>query len=155
ELAEHGRHHGVHVVWIAPDTARLPAACRTYVEVSPAAAGFVHSGERVDPLAVQFLDAVTAADLARRLAPLVDVGARLDGDTDLPRSVPRLAVTEQPLVPDASLVIERWQASRSIVTGPYAPPVPAKHAGTLRAVIGRSALGAHALDLRADGPHAL
>jgi S-DNA-T family DNA segregation ATPase FtsK/SpoIIIE len=158
EVAELGRRHGVHVVWLAPDTARLPAACRAYVElgVGPgAAAGFVHSGERVDPLAVQLLDATTAADLARRLSALVDVGARLNDDTDLPRSVPLLAVTENPLVPDANVLIERWQASRSIVTGPYAPERPAKQAGTLRAVIGRSALGDHALDLRADGPHAL
>jgi S-DNA-T family DNA segregation ATPase FtsK/SpoIIIE len=159
DLAEHGAAHGIHVLWLAGDTTRLPASCRTYVELSPsggaAFAGFAHDGERVDPLQVQYLDPATAAELARRLAPLVDVGARLDDDTDLPRAVPLLAVTEQPLSPETAVVIERWQASRSIVTGPYAPPVPAKQAGTLRAVIGRSALGAHALDLRSDGPHAL
>src|SRR6202012_2027960 len=40
-------------------------------------------------------------------------------------------------------------------TGPLAPPTPPRRAGTLRAVIGQSANEVHALDLRADGPHAL
>src|SRR2546423_2046180 len=66
-----------------------------------------------------------------------------------------IAAGAQPQSAAAGVIIDRWQASRSIITGPYAPEKPAKQAGTLRAVIGRSALGAHALDLRADGPHAL
>jgi DNA segregation ATPase FtsK/SpoIIIE, S-DNA-T family len=157
ELAESGWRHGIYVVWVAADVARLPAACRTYVDLhaGTATAGYVAGGEKVDPVAAQFLDAATAVELARRLAPLVDAGARLDDDTDLPRAVPLLAVTEQPLTPEPGVIIERWQASRSILTGPYAPAEPAKQAGTLRAVVGRSAVGAHVLDLRADGPHAL
>lgn len=160
ELAERGGQHAIHVLWLAGDVERLPAACRTFVELTPAGgsaatAGFAHTGERVDPLDVPLLDAATAVAAARRLAPLVDVGARLDDDTDLPRAVPLLAITEQPLIPAPAVLIERWQASRSVLTGPYAPPRPAKQAGSLRAVIGRSALGPHALDLRTDGPHAL
>src|SRR6185369_16696583 len=99
ELAERGGQHGIHVLWLAGDVERLPAACRTFVELTPAGgsaatAGFAHTGERVDPLDVPLLDAATAVAAARRLAPLVDVGARLDDDTDLPRAVPLLAITE-------------------------------------------------------------
>ncbi|GAA3285361.1 FtsK/SpoIIIE domain-containing protein [Dactylosporangium vinaceum] len=160
ELAERGPAAGVHVIWLAPATARLPAACRSYVSLhydgsGGGVAGFVGPADLVDPLAVEGLDAATAVDLARRLAPLVDVGARIVDDSDLPRSVPLFNVSETPLTPDADVVLERWQASRSIVTGPYAPDRPAKQAGTLRAVIGRTAVGPHAVDLRADGPHAL
>src|SRR2546423_5472683 len=66
-----------------------------------------------------------------------------------------IAAGAQPQSAAAGVIIDRWQASRSLITGLHAPEKPAKQAGTLRAVIGRSALGAHALDLRADGPHAL
>jgi S-DNA-T family DNA segregation ATPase FtsK/SpoIIIE len=159
DLAEQGWRHGIHVLWLAADTTHLPAACRTFLSLAhptgTGVAGFVHSGQSVDPLTVESLDGPTATELARRLAPLVDVGARLDDDSDLPRSVSLLAVAERPLSAAADLVIERWLESRSIVAGPYAPAKPAKQPGTLRAVIGRSAHGAHALDLRTDGPHAL
>ncbi|MGI5242978.1 FtsK/SpoIIIE domain-containing protein [Dactylosporangium sp. CA-139066] len=162
-LAEEGGPHGVHVLWLAADAARLPAACRTFVELTAgghdgagsAYAGFAHTGERVDPVAVELLDEATAAELARRLAPRVDVGARVDDDSDLPRSVPLLAVAERALRPEPGIIVERWQANRSILAGPCAPPEPAKQAGTLRAVLGRSVLGPYALDLRTDGPHAL
>ncbi len=159
ELAEHGWPHGIHVLWLAADVALLPAACRTYVALrhgSPvAAAGFVHNGEGVEPVTVELVDAHTAVDVARRLAPLVDTGARVDDDSDLPRAVSLLTVPEPPLAASSTSVIERWIENRSIVTGRFAPRTPPRQAGTLRAVIGKSAAGAHALDLRADGPHAL
>jgi len=166
QLAETGWPHGVHVVWLAPDVAQLPAACRTYVALHPnasvATAGFVHSGSGVEPVRVDVVDAATAAEVARRLSPLVDTGARVDDDSDLPRTVSLLRVSEQPLVASPPAVIERWLENRSIVTGRYAPAPTAYGPGsagskprTLRAVIGTSARGPHALDLRADGPHAL
>ncbi|GIG57805.1 cell division protein FtsK [Longispora fulva] len=159
DLAERGWAHGVHVLWLAADTALLPAACRMFVALEPesatGAAGFAHDGERVEPLTVDLLDAGTALDLARRLSPLVDTGALVDDNSDLPRSVALLAVSERPLTVSPEAVIERWSENRSILTGRYAPARPAKQAGTLRAVIGRSAAGAHVLDLRTDGPHAL
>lgn len=159
ELAERGWRHRIHVVWLAPDVTLLPAACRTYVALQHgsalAAAGFVHSGDSVEPVMVELLDAPTAVDVARRLAPLVDTGARIDDDSDLPRAVSLLTIPEPPLAVTPSSVIERWVQNRSIVRGPLAPRTPSKKAGSLRAVIGKSALGAHALDLRTDGPHAL
>ena len=159
ELAERGWRHGIHVVWLATDVARLPAACRTYVALQHgsalAAAGFVHSGDSVEPVTVELLDGHTAIEVGRRLAPLVDTGARIDDDSDLPRGVSLLTVPEPPMAVTPASVIERWVENRSIVSGPLAPRTPHKQPGSLRAVIGKSALGAHALDLRTDGPHAL
>jgi hypothetical protein len=66
-----------------------------------------------------------------------------------------LAVPERPLAAIPEAVIEQWAANRSIVTGPYAPERLDRKPGTLRAVIGASAAGVLALDLRTDGPHAL
>lgn len=49
--------------------------------------GLVHTGERVSPVRLEQLDAAGALELARGLAPLVDTGARIDDDSDLPRAV--------------------------------------------------------------------
>ncbi|HEX6359208.1 FtsK/SpoIIIE domain-containing protein [Actinophytocola sp.] len=158
DLAERGAGHGVHVLWLAPEVARLPAACRHFVSVDHGPTGEVglaHVGERVEPVLLETLDATAALELARRLAPLVDTGARVDDDSDLPRTVSLLAVPERPIVAAPEAVIEQWAANRSIVTGPYAPERPDRRPGTLRAVVGASASGVLALDLRADGPHAL
>ncbi|MEU0880527.1 FtsK/SpoIIIE domain-containing protein [Lentzea sp. NPDC005914] len=159
ELAEIGWRHGVHVLWLAVDVTLLPAACRTYLSVEHATGsghvGYVHDGARIENVAVELLDDASATDLARRLAPLVDTGAKVDDASDLPRSISLLNVAEPALTPAAEVVLERWQENRSIVQGPCAPQKPSREAGTLRAVVGMSATGAHALDLRADGPHAL
>jgi S-DNA-T family DNA segregation ATPase FtsK/SpoIIIE len=158
ELAERGAAHGLHVLWLAAGPARLPAACRHFVVVEHGPVGevgLVHSGERVTPVRLEQLDAAGALELARRLAPLVDTGARVDDDSDLPRSVSLLAVPDRPLVAAPEYVIEQWAANRSIVSGPHAPDRPGRRPGTLRAVVGASAAGVLALDLRADGPHAL
>ncbi|TWP54055.1 FHA domain-containing protein [Lentzea tibetensis] len=156
-LAETGWRYGIHVVWLAVDVALLPAACRTFVTVEhrTASAGFVHTGARVTPLVLDQLSQDEAVNLARALAPLVDTGARIDDDSDLPRAVSLLNVVEPALEAAAEAVIERWRENRSIVAGPCAPATPVRQAGTLRAVVGKSAAGAHALDLRTDGPHAL
>ena len=49
QIAERGPDNGVHVVWHAPSTERLPAACRVFVETDGAGterAGFVEGGAR-------------------------------------------------------------------------------------------------------------
>ncbi|MBX6751013.1 MAG: FHA domain-containing protein, partial [Micromonosporaceae bacterium] len=159
EIAERGWRHGVVVLWLAEDVTHLPAACRQFVTLQPgspqAAAGFVHTGELVHPLQVDLLDAATADDLGRRLAPVVDVGARVEDASDLPRMVSLLSIGDRPVSPSAEYILESWRQNRSILTGPYASTGRERKAGTLRAVIGRSAAGPHALDLREDGPHAL
>jgi S-DNA-T family DNA segregation ATPase FtsK/SpoIIIE len=158
-LAEQGWAHGIHVIWVASDTSGLPAACRTFVRLAhqstTGTVGFVHSAEQVAPLAVDLLDEPAALDVARSLAPLVDTSARVDDDSDLPRSVSMLGLMGPDLARSAKAVIERWNQNRSILTGPYATARPSRQPGGLRAVIGQSAGQTHALDLRADGPHAL
>lgn len=158
-LAEQGRAHGVFVLWLAERADRLPAACRVFATVDGlgGAAGFADSGQGFAALAFEPLDAAAAVDLALRLAPLTDAGARDEDVSDLPRSVPLIAVGDQQASVSASSILERWSQSRSILTGRYAPAPEDKprRPGTLRAVIGTSAGGAYALDLRADGPHAL
>lgn len=159
ELAERGGPLGVQVWWLAADTSLLPAACRTFVEVAPdlpsGAVGYVRTGQAVHPVAIEQLADQPALDLAKRLAPLVDAGARVDDDSDLPRTVSLLALTGTELASSASAVVERWAQNRSIMTGEQATPTADRRAGTLRAIVGQSAAGPLALDLRVDGPHAL
>jgi S-DNA-T family DNA segregation ATPase FtsK/SpoIIIE len=176
ELAERGAPLGIHVLWLAADITLLPAACRAFVTLThdsrTGIAGFLNSGESVEPLETEALDEPTALELARRLARLVDIGARVNDASDLPRSVALMAVSDPPLTASPEAVIERWADNQSIVTGPYSTPEPtgaasggasggarerrkSRKPGTLRAVIGQSATGPHILDLRADGPHAL
>ncbi|MGN6609251.1 MAG: FtsK/SpoIIIE domain-containing protein [Jatrophihabitans sp.] len=158
-LARDGAAHGIHVVWLADEVAALPAACETFVEVGrtgvEGVAGFVHTGTAVEPVTLEHLTGEAAAAMARQLSPVVDLDAQVDDASDLPRAVSLLTLTGTELASSPHAVIERWTENRSVLTGPFAPARPVRHAGTLRAVIGQSAGEAHALDLRADGPHAL
>ncbi len=160
ELAETGWKHGVFVVWLAPTPGLLPAACRTFIDArnvqnANTRIGYVQSGEIVEPVSPDLVDAADANLLARMLSPIVDAGARIDDDSDLPRSVSLLGLPGSRLDATAGSVLGRWTENRSILTGPMAPAEPVRHAGTLRAVIGQAAGEPHALDLRSDGPHAL
>lgn len=163
-IAEAGWRRGVVVLWVSPDVTQLPAACRTYVAVDGSGSsrvGYVRSGDVVAPVLVEPLDADSALALGRRLSPVTDIGAPVDDASDLPRSVAFLDLAGRGLASDAEAVIERWGENQSILSGPRAPRDEhgvirrIRKAGTLRAVVGQSAGGAHALDLRADGPHAL
>lgn len=163
-VAETGWKHGVYVLWVAERPALLPAACRVFAVLDAAGgwfAGFAGSGEAVSPISVEPLPARDALDLALRLAPRVDLAARGDDASDLPGSVSLLAIGGRQLTPATATILERWTQNRSILTGPYAPPPTAgnvkilRKPGTLRAVLGVNNTGAHVLDLRADGPHAL
>jgi S-DNA-T family DNA segregation ATPase FtsK/SpoIIIE len=159
-LSERGPARGVHVLWIAPDRSLLPAACKVFVEVSPTGTdgrvGYVIEGEEVTPVALESVDQLAAANVARALAPVDDASALNTDDSDLPRTISQFATLQDTsLGSRADAVLERWQESSSITSGPLAPAELPKRAGSLRAVIGMSASGPHALDLRTDGPHAL
>ncbi len=164
QLAERGWPSGVIVLWVAPDLAQLPAACKTYVSVGvtpEATVGYVHRGDVVQQVAIETATGEVAMATARRLAPVTDVGAPVEDDSDLPRAVSFLDLTGRTLVQEPQAVIERWKENQSLLTGPFAPkdelgnPRPVTKAGTLRAVVGQSAAGPFTLDLRSDGPHAL
>ncbi|HYO19302.1 MAG TPA: FtsK/SpoIIIE domain-containing protein, partial [Dermatophilaceae bacterium] len=157
QLAETGWRTGICVVWLAPSTPSLPAACRVFLEVgsSQGNAGYVREGRLVTPVVVETASAEQTLAAARLLSPVEDSGAPVDDASDLPRAVSLLTLTGTELAHSESAVLERWGESRSIITGPFAPRTPARRAGNLRAVIGQSAQGTFSVDLRADGPHAL
>jgi S-DNA-T family DNA segregation ATPase FtsK/SpoIIIE len=165
DVAERGPALGVHILWVASERTQLPAACKVFVEAGVASVstgatdgrvGYVVAGEEVTPVLLEAVDESTALGMSRALAPVEDVGARNDDASDLPKSISQFAtLADTSLGSRPESVIERWHASNSIVTGPYAPEPISRKAGSLRAVVGMTAAGPHALDLRTDGPHAL
>lgn len=158
-LVERGGTTGIHVIWVASAVSRLPAVCKTFVEVAPTAeaatAGFVTAGNLVMPMEIEQVSAELAAETARWLSPVVDTAANDAGDTNLPQSVSFLSLTGRELATSADAVIERWTESRSLLSGPYAHSGGARRVGSLRALLGQSAAGPVVLDLRTHGPHAL
>lgn len=154
-LAETGPAVGIHIVWCAESVGQIPAACRSFIELDAhgnGESGQVHLSEIVRPIRCESLDLDVAGHIARRLAPLVDSGAGVEDDSDLPRTVSFLtaAGTEMAASPDA--VTERWVANDPTLVGGPAP----KKGFALRSVVGQGAAGdPFALDLRVHGPHAL
>lgn len=162
ELAERGAQAGVWILWVESHVADLPASCKAFVEMSPvpgadrAAVGFVGSSSRLEGVATDELGAPVAEDLARRLAPVVDVSMREETDSDIPRSVSLLSLVGPELAAEPERVLERWVENRSILSGPRAVGAEMLgRPGNLRALIGQNATGPHVLDLRVHGPHAL
>lgn len=158
-LAERGPDAGVHVVWVAPERAQLPAACRTFVEVDNNAAGglagIVRLGEQVHPLQPELLGRDRADALARRLAPVVDVGVPEEDDSDLPRQVSYANLAGLEILDSTEYVIDRWRANNSLVERDGSAPVRKRREANLRALVGHAGAAPLFLDLRRDGPHAL
>lgn len=154
QIAERGPAVGVHVFWCAASVGEVPAACRSFVEL-PAdgvgVIGMVHRGEEIQPVTCESVDDTVALHVARRLAPLVDTGARVEDDSDLPRTVSFLTAlgTDLGRTPDA--VLDRWHASDPTLSGGD----PRKEPLALRSIVGQGATEPLALDLRVHGPHAL
>jgi len=159
DLARRGSSVGVHFVWVAGHVRALPAVCRVFVDAAGegSLAGFVHEAEQVSPLQVEPLDAEAAERVARHLACVVDASAPDNDQSDLPRSVALLTLVGTGLASSPHDVIERWNESQSILTGPMmaAAPTGRRRPATLRAIVGETASGPHVLDLRSQGPHAL
>lgn len=155
-IAERGPAAGVHVLWVAPSIDRVPAACRTFIDLAQGgAAGYVHSGIGIAPVQCEAVTIMQAEQFARSIAPVVDAGARVDDASDLPRSVSLLALLGTEIAAAPESVIERWGETNSILTGPRASKAIGKQKPNLRAVFGQAATEPFAVDLRADGPHAL
>ncbi len=156
-IAETGPAQGVHVVWVAPSLERIPAACRTYLEVDPntgeGRAGFVQGGIGVERVELEPMDPTGSALLARRLAPVVDAGALLEDQSDLPRSISFLTLGGLELAESADDILEHWRGSNSLPVDSSAPRL--KRDNTLRALVGQSSTDRFYLDLRTNGPHAL
>lgn len=155
-LAENGPAAGIHVMWSAPRLAELPAACRAYVSVDEhdhAHVGFVNDSQAVSPLTAERINLPTATHAARSLAPVVDSGARVEDESDLPGAIPYLALAGQALAEDATAITERWIETDSLPS--HRKPGKRRGPSTLRALIGQGASESIALDLKAQGPHAL
>ncbi|MDN5795265.1 MAG: FHA domain-containing protein [Intrasporangium sp.] len=157
-LAERGARAGIIVLWLAEAQELLPSACQTFLVVGgdeSSRAGYVHEGESVQPVTVDRVSREEAMAAARQLAPVVDAGVPVDDASDLPGAVSLVTLMGTELAGSPEAVLERWSEARSILTGPRAPTVLPRRAGSLRAVVGQSSQGTYAVDLRTDGPHAL
>ena len=156
-LAERGPDAGVHVVWVASHRRLVPAACRTYLDLtdgSVATVGMVRSGGLVTPVSCESLDAETASRVSRRLAPVVDVGTPVQDETDLPRMVSVVSLLGADAAVDPEQILTRWRENGSWVDR-QAAPQPRERAGDLRAIVGHTGTDPFTLDLRGQGPHAL
>ncbi|MGV8907380.1 MAG: FtsK/SpoIIIE domain-containing protein [Propionicimonas sp.] len=158
-LAERGPDVGVHVLWCAPATAQLPAACRTFIELDRTQAGGlvgeVRLGEQVHPVMADALDAPRAEALARLLAPVTDVGSPEDDDSDLPTQVSYAQLAGEEILDSVESVIDRWRENHSLTPRDGSAPVRRRKEGNLRALVGHAGAVPLYLDLRREGPHAL
>lgn len=157
-LAERGADASVHVIWSAPTVDRLPAVCRMYVALdgtdSGAVVGQVRLGERTMPVEAEHIDPARLEQVARGLAPVVDIGSPEDDDSDLPRQVSYPALAGLELLERPDRIIERWQENASLTIRDGSPARRRKD-GHLRALVGHAGSEPFYLDLRRDGPHAL
>src|SRR5450830_1141683 len=156
-LAEEGPASGVHVLWCASRVEQLPAVCRMFVSAGAgvtARVGLVPDGAWTEVLC-EPLDLRIAAQLGRRLAAVVDAGAPVLDESDVPRSVSYLALAGPEIASDPTAVVERWRETGSLVDRTGGPPVRRQHDATLRALVGQGSDREFMLDLRTQGPHAL
>ena len=178
-LAEDGPDLGIHVIWVADDIARVPAACRSFVEASPSAhaqsqeqqtqqqpslasalpapqvgtANFVRFGQTVALSRIEYVGINDAAAFARSLAPVDDTAARALDESDLPRSVNLRELHRVDLLGGAGPILQSWQTSGSLVSSWQAGEE--RDAVKLAAVVGQGPEGPAEIDLRVHGPHAL
>jgi S-DNA-T family DNA segregation ATPase FtsK/SpoIIIE len=156
-LAEEGPASGVHVLWCASRVEQLPAVCRVFVSAGAgvtARVGLVPDGAWTEVLC-EPLDLRIAAQLGRRLAAVVDAGAPVLDESDVPRSVSYLALAGPEIASDPTAVVERWRETGSLVDRTGGRPVRRQHDATLRALVGQGSDREFMLDLRTQGPHAL
>ncbi|MBO1741680.1 FtsK/SpoIIIE domain-containing protein [Leifsonia sp. TF02-11] len=148
---------GMALIWTADEVDSLPAVCGTFVHLGAAASapsvGFARESRTVHPSALETIDPIAAETAARALAPVADSGAPVGDQTDLPRSVAMFDLFGDIVASDPEAIVRRWTRTDSL-TAAWVPGRP-RDPGALRAVVGRSQNGPMALDLRADGPHAL
>lgn len=158
QLAERGPAVGVHLLWVAPSTPQIPAACRSFIEVDHhaghASTGRVVEGDLTVPVLIEPLDASNTGAIARRLSPVVDAGIAADAVSEIPVSVSFVREAGIELVESSSAVIDRWRETNSVLT-PGQAPQRLRRDNSLRALVGRGATDALHLDLRTHGPHAL
>lgn len=158
-LAEQGGAVGVHVIWVATQVTSLPAACRTFAlvenESDGATVGQVRHGRHTVPVACESIEVADARQVALLLAPVIDAGAAVDDETDLPRAVSYLGLAGTRLAAQPAAIAQQWLANNSVLTRNGEPRPVSGKAAKLRALVGSTGTGELYLDLREHGPHAL
>ncbi|WP_336660927.1 FtsK/SpoIIIE domain-containing protein [Leucobacter sp. USHLN153] len=154
-LAERGPDVGIHLVWLASQSGGVPAACRTTVEVHVDSwhAHFVRRGETVQLEALDLIDQPIAETFARELAPIIDAGARIIDDSDLPRTIGLAQLVASDVLGSPATIARNWRDTDSIATD-WRPGFERKE-GRFAACVGQASEGPIEIDLRAHGPHAL
>ncbi len=155
-LAEQAADAGIHLLWLAPSRFRLPAVCRTFVDIAgdEALIGHVRTGHQIKQVQLERVTTTQATAFARRLAPLVDDGTPLAGNSSVPAQISLLTLLGTDLAERADSITGRWRETGSIADRTGTLPVP-QRPGSLRAVVGATGEGGLLLDLRTQGPHAL
>jgi S-DNA-T family DNA segregation ATPase FtsK/SpoIIIE len=140
ELARRGPAVGVHLIWLGDDPRQVPGACGAVVEYAGKSAVLnlrvAADGLEIDDVSADGVPVEVAERIARALCPVNDVTGSSEAGT-VPERVGLLELMGDAASPAA--ILTRWGQP---TTGLSAP-------------IGFSAAGLAAVDLRADGPHAL
>ncbi|MFB8387760.1 FtsK/SpoIIIE domain-containing protein [Microbacterium sp. NPDC055910] len=159
QVIERGPDAGVYTIFVAPTVESLPAACRTFIDVTEglerAHVGWVRAGERAVDVEIEGVSRDYAEIFAKRLAPVVDSSSVAADSSDLPASVSLLRLIGSDLAQEPQAVVERWRQNNSIIDRTRGPRPRLKRAGTLKAYVGQGSPDAMTLDLRTQGPHAL
>lgn len=159
QILERGADVGVYGLFVAPVVESLPAACRSFVDVTSgleqARVGTVRNGVAYQDVRVEGVSHAYMTMFAKRLAPVVDSSTVIEDSSDIPNSVMFLSLVGSELASDPNAVIDRWRQNNTILDRSGAPQSRLKKAGNLRAIIGQSQTDAMTLDLRTQGPHAL
>lgn len=159
QVIERGPDAGVYTIFVAPTVESLPAACRTFIDVSggldDAMVGWVRAGDRARSVKIEGVSRDYAEIFAKRLAPVVDSSSVAADSSDLPSSVSMLRLIGTDMAAEPQAAIERWRQNNSIIDRTRGPRPRLKRAGTLKAYIGQGSPDAMSLDLRTQGPHAL
>ncbi|MFF1573794.1 FtsK/SpoIIIE domain-containing protein [Leifsonia sp. NPDC058292] len=154
-LAEDGADVGVHVIWVASELGGVPAACRTVIEAQPDhwRVHLVRQGELVALTSLNDVGLPAAVTFARELAPIVDAGARVLDESDLPRSVGLAQLIPGDILGSSDTILESWRHSGSLVSEWAAGAE--REAVRLSAIVGQGSAGPVHIDLGTHGPHAL
>jgi S-DNA-T family DNA segregation ATPase FtsK/SpoIIIE len=159
QVIERGPDAGVYTIFVAPTVESLPAACRTFIDVSggldDATVGWVRAGHRARSVQIEGVSRGYAEIFAKRLAPVVDSSSVAADSSDLPANVSMLRLIGTDMAAEPQAAIERWRQNNSIIDRRRGPRPRLKRAGTLKAYIGQGSPDAMSLDLRTQGPHAL
>ncbi|MET0672115.1 MAG: FtsK/SpoIIIE domain-containing protein [Microbacterium pygmaeum] len=159
QVLERGADVGVYGLFVAPVVEALPAVCRTFVDVTnglaAARTGTVRSGVDYAETAVEGVSNELMTVLSKRLATVADSSTVIEDASDIPNSVMLLSLLGPETGADPSFAIDRWRENNTILDRSGAPLPRLKKAGSLRAIVGQGPSDAMALDLRAQGPHAL